>query len=270
MVLIHGLWITAASWDAWAERYRAAGHEVLAPPWPMMDRTVAALRADPAGLATITVPDVVDHFARIAAECERPPILMGHSFGALIVQMLLDRGLGRAGVALHPAGPRGMRTIALSSVQALAPIVRNPANRHRLAPVTPEGFHASAANALTPQAAREAWERDIVPAPGRFVFDLALANVSPRTPLRVDWKRQGRAPLLVVAGGEDRMATPRYARELARRHRKAAGSITAYREYPGRSHYIGQSGWEEVADDALAWALAPVGGNLPAGLRSGD
>jgi pimeloyl-ACP methyl ester carboxylesterase len=32
-----------------------------------------------------------------------PPVLIGHSYGGLFVELLLDRGLGRAGVAMSPA-----------------------------------------------------------------------------------------------------------------------------------------------------------------------
>jgi pimeloyl-ACP methyl ester carboxylesterase len=257
IVLIHGLWITARSWDPWVERYRAAGHEVLAPPWPEMDRPVEELRRDPSGINGLTIPQVVDHFERAARTCDEPPILIGHSFGGLVVQLLLDRGIGSAGVALAPAGPRGVRTVTWPMIQGLLPTLRNPANRRRPAPVTPEGFAAGAANAMPRADALAAWERDIVPAPGSFVFAMAGSNANPRTALRVDFRKPGRAPLLVVSFAEDRMAPPRYHRELVKRQSQG-GAVTEYREIPGRSHYIGQPGWEEVADLALDWALAAI------------
>ena len=50
VVLIHGLWMTPKSWRGWKERFEAAGHRVLTPPWPGVTDDVAALRSDPRAL----------------------------------------------------------------------------------------------------------------------------------------------------------------------------------------------------------------------------
>ena len=251
VVMIHGLWITAASWAPWAERYRAAGHEVLTPAWPTMDLPVEELRRDPSGTLRLTVPQLVDHFAGIVRDLDRP-ILIGHSFGGMLVQLLLDRGLGAAGVAMCSAGVRGVYGVSMSQLRVLGPILANPANRRRPVPVTAEGFHASAANAMSAADAAAAHAEHIIPAPGGLVFALGTMN-RPRSPLTVNLRNPDRVPLLFIAGGADRMSPPRYVRENARRQAKA-GALTAYREFPDRSHFVGQPGWEVVADFALGWA----------------
>lgn len=265
VVLIHGLWITAESWTPWVERLGAAGFQVSAPSYPGLERSTDDLRSDPEAIARVTTQDVVDHFVELISTMPTPPILIGHSFGGLLVQLLLDRGLGSVGVALNPAGPRGVRTITLAQVRSLLPALRNPANRRRSVAVDLDGFHRFAANALTRNEARVAHEQDIIPAPGALVFDLALANLSRSTPLQVDFRRSGRAPLLLVAGGEDRMCPPTYVRELHRRH-AANDSLTSYREVAGRSHYIGQAGWESLADFVIDWSVAPRA--VPSGDRA--
>jgi alpha-beta hydrolase superfamily lysophospholipase len=93
-----------------------------------------------------------------------------------------------------------------------------------------------------------------VPGPGRVLFQGAFANFNPRTPDRVDFRKDERAPLLLIAGGADHIV-PAAVDESAAKHYRKSAAVTEYKEFPGRSHFtIGQDGWEEVADYALDWA----------------
>src|SRR5690606_1855594 len=108
-IFIHGAWLTPASWELFRSRYAACGYTCLAPAWPFEDRTVDDLRrAPPTELAALTIGRIVDHYAVLVRQLPEPPLLVGHSFGGLFVQMLLDRGLGTAGVAIAPVPPRGV------------------------------------------------------------------------------------------------------------------------------------------------------------------
>src|SRR5258706_8870810 len=109
VVFVHGAWMTPLCWEHIIPLFEAKGYKCLAPAWPYRDRPIDDLRANPdPRLATLTVQVIVDHYAAIIREQETPPILVGHSFGGLFVQMLLDRGLGRCGVALDSAPPKGV------------------------------------------------------------------------------------------------------------------------------------------------------------------
>src|SRR5262249_39774131 len=148
IVLVHGLWVTPRSWEKWIGRYSARSYRVVAPAYPGLEAEVEALNADPSPIEALTVPAVADHYAEIVAGLDRP-ILMGHSFGGLIVQMLLDRGLGAAGVAIDPVAPQGVRTLPLSEARSGFPVLKNPANRHRAVPLTPAQFRYAFANTLS-------------------------------------------------------------------------------------------------------------------------
>src|SRR5207253_7574458 len=100
IVLIHGMWMTPLSWEHWASRYTDRGHRVLAPAWPGLEAEPEQLRRDPAPLRNLSITDVVDHYDKIIRRLDQPPIIIGHSFGGLYTQLLLDRGLGAAGVTL--------------------------------------------------------------------------------------------------------------------------------------------------------------------------
>src|SRR6267378_3557734 len=100
IVLVHGLWLTPRSWEGWIDRFQKAGYNVLAPSWPGLEGEVEAVRKNPSALKGLKLKTVVDHYDRIIRKLDAQPIIIGHSFGGLITQMLIDRGLGSAGILL--------------------------------------------------------------------------------------------------------------------------------------------------------------------------
>ena len=172
--------------------------------------------------------------------------------------MLLDRGLGAAGVAIDSAPTEGVRVNPPSQIRSLLPFLANPANRRRAVGFTPERFHHAFANTLTREESDAVHERYHVPAPGRWVWDYGLlANFRPgHQETWVDYGRHDRASLLFVTGGADRLMPPSVNHSNARHHRRST-ALTEVRDLPGRSHWTcGEPGWEAVADLALDWALA--------------
>jgi len=259
IVLIHGLWVSALSWEHWVDRYTSHGHEVIARGWPGMEGDLAELRSDPSGLDDVGIADVVDHYEGIIRELDQAPIIMGHSFGGSFVQVLLDRGLGAAGVAIDAAALKGITKLPLSTLRAASSGLRNPKNRHRSIHLTTAEFHYAFTNTLDDDAAAQAYDRYAAPGPGRVLFEGALANFSRHSPLVVDFDRVDRAPLLLIAGGMDHVVPASVDRATAKKYNKAK-AIVDYMEFPGRSHFtLGEPGWEEVADYALDWAMSHIG-----------
>ncbi|MEH0820993.1 MULTISPECIES: alpha/beta hydrolase [unclassified Micromonospora] len=264
IVLIHGLWMTSRSWERWAGRYRSLGFRVLTPAWPGMEAEVQALRDDPAPIAGLTLGQVVDHHAALVRELPNPPLIMGHSFGGLVAQVLLDRGLGAAGVAIAPTAPKGVVRLPVSTLRSAYPVLRSPANRHKAVPITPDEFRYAFGNTLTREESDRAWQRYAVPAAGHVLFEGAFANLDPHSAARVDNSRDDRAPLLLIAGGEDHVSPPALVKSNATLYRRSR-AVTDYQEFPGRSHFtVGEPGWEKVADRALDWAVEMATTRSPA------
>ena len=247
--------MTPLSWEHWIDRYTARGYRVLAPAWPGMDVDIEQLRADTSAVDHLGIEEIVDHYDEIIRGLDDPPIVMGHSFGGAFTEVLLDRGLGAAGVGIDAAGVKGITKLPFSELKSGFPILKNPANVHHAVPLTFEEFHYAFTNTMSKDEARPAYERYAVPGPGRVLFQGAFANFNPRTPLQVDFRKDDRAPLLLIAGGSDH-TVPAVVDESMAKHYGKSKAITEYKLFPDRSHFtVGEDGWEEVADYALDWAV---------------
>jgi pimeloyl-ACP methyl ester carboxylesterase len=254
IVLIHGLWMTPRSWEHWIDRYESRGHRVLAPAWPGLNSDPDALREDASSIEHLGITEIVDHYDAIIRKLDAPPIIMGHSFGGAFTEILLDRGLGAAGVAIDAAAVKGISKLPPAQLKSAWPVLKNPANRHRAVMLTPEEFHYAFTNTMTEEDSLAVYERYAVPGPGRVLFQGALANFNPHAPTRIDFANPDRAPLLLIAGGADH-TVPAVIDQAADKRYEQSPAITIYKEFPDRSHFtIGEPGWEEVADYALDWA----------------
>jgi len=268
IVLIHGLWLTPRSWEGWKERFEARGHRVLTPAWPRMHGEVEELRHDPSAMNGLGVTEIVDHYDGIVQGLERPPVIMGHSFGGLFVELLLDRGLGAAGVAISPAPIKGVLRVPFAALRAAFPVLSNPFNLKRTVELTPKQFRYAFTNTMDDDQAKAAYDRYEVPGPGRVIFQAAFANFNPRAPTKVDFHKDDRAPLLVMGNTEDHTVPASVSKEAATRLGKS-DAVVDYKEYEGRPHFTaGAPGWEDVADYALEWAVAATDGSAPGGGRS--
>jgi pimeloyl-ACP methyl ester carboxylesterase len=257
IVLIHGLWMTARSWDPWADYYRAKGHQVVVPSYPGFEIEVEALREKPEVIAEASVPATVDHLTRVIDSLDRSPILMAHSFGGTFTQILVNHGLGAAAVVIDSAPPEGVRVNPPSQIKSLFPVLANPANLHRAVGYTKEQFHYVFANTSTREESDALYDRFHIPAPGNWVWAYGLiANFKPgHQETWVDYDLDERAPLLFIQGGKDHLMPPAVQRSNAKKYRHSE-AITETYEFPERPHATCIiPGWEQVADYALEWSM---------------
>jgi pimeloyl-ACP methyl ester carboxylesterase len=250
VVLIHGMWMTPRSWDSWVDHYRDRGYNAIAPGWPGV-KDPDETRRDPSALKGLGVARMVDHYDSIIRELDSSPIIIGHSFGGLITQLLLNRGLGSAGVTIGTAPTNGVLILPLSTLRSSLPALKNPLNRNGLAPLSAKQFRWRFTNTLTPQESDVIYREHYIPGTNRAFFDTLFS----KSAAGVDWANAKRAPLLLIAGSLDHISPIALNRTLLKLHKKAPAA-TELKEYAGKPHFMaGLDGWEEIADYGLNWAL---------------
>ena len=253
VVFVHGLWLHATSWGPWVEFFQEAGYAPVAPGWPGDSGTVEETRSHPEQVAGKGIDDVVEHYAGIIRGLSAPPIVIGHSFGGLIVQRLLGQNLAAAGVAIDAAPIKGVFYLPPSALRVASIALRKP----RL-PGAGRVTHRGA----VPLRLRERADRTGVRRPVR-PLDRALAGqapvrgrpgqLHPRSPAAVDTRNKTRGPLLLIAGGRDH-TVPAAITTATRKLYHKSPAITDFREFPDRGHSLTiDHGWREVAQAALDW-----------------
>jgi non-heme chloroperoxidase len=253
VVFVHGLWLHATSWGPWAEFFGAAGYAPLAPGWPGDADTAEGTRSQPDRVAGKGIDDVVEHYARIIADLDSPPIVIGHSFGGLIAQRLLGQDLAAAAVAIDPAPAKGVYYLPPSALRVASIALRKPANRNLAVALTREQFRYGFGNAIPEQESAELYDRWNIPSPGKPLFEDALANFTPSSPAKVNTGNKSRGPLLITAGGKDH-TVPHAISTATRRLYHKSPAVTDLKEFPDRGHSLTiDHGWREVAQEALDW-----------------
>jgi pimeloyl-ACP methyl ester carboxylesterase len=251
-MFIHGAWMNSLCWDKFLSYFEAQGYNCIAPDWPFKEGTVEELRRNPPkGLAGLGIAQIVDHYAKAITALDEPPILIGHSFGGLFVQMLLDRGLGAAGVAIDPAPPKGVSPFYLSSLRSNLGVLSMPFRWRQIIQPSFPGFRYGFVDTLPPAEQRSVFDKYVVPETARPFFQAGLALFNNFT--RVNFKNNTRAPLLLIAGLADKICPPAQIRSNYLKY-KNSSALTRYKEFSSRTHWIiGQDGWEEVAAFIDSW-----------------
>jgi pimeloyl-ACP methyl ester carboxylesterase len=251
VVFIHGLWLLPSSWDNWVRLFEDAGFAAVTPVWPDDPDTVEQARANPNVLAKKTLGQIADHTAEVINQLTKKPAVMGHSTGGLLAQMMADRGLSAATVAIDPGPFRGVLPLPISSLRVVSPVILNPLNRGRALSLTLEKFKYGWANALGDDEAKQLYETYHVAGSGMALAQMANANLNPWTEAKLDPKNPNRGPLLIMDGEKDHTVPWAIANAAYKRQRRNA-AVTEIKKMPNRGHSLTiDHGWREVAETAL-------------------
>jgi len=227
------------------------GYQTLNPGWPGDSSTVAESRANARSIANRGVTEVADSYAKVIASLPESPIVIGHSFGGLIAQIILGRGIAAAGIAIDPAPIKGVWQLPLSALKASLPVLGNPFNLKKAVSLTFDQFRYGFANAVPEQEAKELYERWTIPAPCRPLFQAATATFA-GSETKVNTANTRRGPLLITGGEKDHIAPPVLGEASLKKYNPSV--ITEFNLFAGRGHsLIVDHGWQEVAGYSFSW-----------------
>ena len=251
VVFIHGLWLLPSSWAKWVDFFKQAGYAPLTPDWPDDPETVEQARANPSVLAKKTLKQVADHTIEIIRALHKKPVLVGHSTGGLLAQMIAGQGLSVTTVAIDPGVFRGVLPLPASVLKGVGPFLLNPLTRGRAITLTFEQFKYGWVNNLDEKEGRELYDTFHVAASGISLVQMGNANLNPWTEAKVNTKNPARGPLLIIDGEKDHTVPWAIANAAYKRQRRNP-AVTEIVKMPNRGHSLTiDHGWREVAQTSL-------------------
>ena len=253
LIFIHGAWLSSGSWENFTDYFGSHGFPVSAPEWPRKRGDVDKLRKEADEIAGLGLTEIVDHYESEIHALDEPPVLIGHSYGGLIVELLLDRGLGRAGVAMSPAPPKGILVLPFSTLKTATPALAHPSKWHGVVPLTLDEFTYGFVNTFSPEDAKAAYEKYAVPETGQIFYEAGFANFHLHPPTEVHFKSDERAPLLIVGAEKDHTVPASLSKKQYEKYEKSDVQ-TDFLEFKGRPHLMmAAEGWEDIAGTIETW-----------------
>lgn len=246
IMMIHGMWCGDWVWENYRKFFESKGYTCLAPFLRHHAGNIGSTSANPIG--TTSLLDYAQDLEEEIYRLDEKPVLMGHSMGAVIAQMLGSRGLAKALVLLTPGPPRGVIALRPSVVRSFWSCLTTPAFwRKPIKQTFGEAVYAML-HLLSPEEQKRIYER-LVPESGRAGFEMGFWLLDPKQATRVD-SRRITCPALVVSALEDKLTPPSVVRSIARRY----GPAATLKEFPNHAHWVvSEPGWEDIAGYCSDW-----------------
>lgn len=250
VLFITGAFVTNLGWEPWKAYFESKGYQTANPAWPYKEGTAAEARQrhpDAAGLGSLTIQELLAHFINIIKQYPEPPILIGHSYGGLITQLLINRGYGAAGIAIHSVPPFGVLTLEPSFFKATWGPLGFFTNVNKPFLMNLSQWQYAFTNGMSLEEQERSYYENVIPESKR----ISRGGVTPAA--KVDFKKP-HAPLLIMSGSEDHIMPASLNLSNFKKYKQDNGSVTDYKEFKGRNHFVvGAPGWKENADYILDW-----------------
>lgn len=249
IVFITGAFVGNNCWDEWRDYFESKGYQTIAPPWPFKDGSPAELRArqpNDVQLGRLTLRELVDHYAAIVSSFPEKPIIIGHSLGGLITQILVNRGLPAAAIAIHPVPSLGVFPYEFSFLKGGWRSLGLFTSVNKTYLMSFKKWQYAFVNGMPLEVQRATYEKFIIPE-SKTVARGGLTRAA-----AVDYAKE-HPPLLITSGSEDTIIPAHLNNRNYKRYKKN-GSVLDYKEFAGRNHFVlGQPTWKEDADYILEW-----------------
>ncbi|WP_210515051.1 alpha/beta hydrolase [Hymenobacter terricola] len=249
VVFVTGAFVSNNCWDAWKTYFESRGYTTIAPAWPFKDGTAAELRArqpHDTDLAELTLSEVVDHYAGIVQGFPEKPIVIGHSLGGLMTQLIVNRDLAAAGVAIHSVPTLGVFPYEFSFLKAGWKSLGLFTSQDETYLMSFEDWQYAFVNDMPLEVQQAAYDKYTIPE-SKTVARGGLSSAA-----EVDYEKP-HAPLLLTSGSIDNIIPAHLNHRNFEKYEKT-DSVLDYKEFEGRNHFVlGQPTWQEDADYIINW-----------------
>lgn len=248
IVFVTGAFVSHKGWSEWQTYFENQGYKTYAPSWPGKEGTAQELRASHPNidkLADLTISELVDHYAKFISNLSEKPIVIGHSFGGLISQILLDRDLVDGAIVLHSVPPLGVIPYEWSFLKSTwgSLGVFTSLKKTYLMPF--ETWQYAFTNGMTLEEQKKSYEENTIPESKRVTRGgLTLAA-------RVNFRNEHK-PLLMIAGTNDNIIPASLNRRNFKRY-SDKNSITDFKQFSNNHFVVGLPNWKETATYVSTW-----------------
>jgi len=249
IVFITGAFVSNSCWDPWRSYFESMGYKTIAPPWLYKDGTAAELRnrqPNDTNLATLTLNKLINHYVDVVKGFTEKPIVIGHSLGGLITQIIVNRDLASAGIAIHSVPTLGVIPYEFSFLKGGWKSLGLFTSLRKTYLMSFKDWQYAFVNEMPLAEQKAAYDKFTIPE-SKNVARGGLSSAA-----KVDYAKP-HAPLLFTSGSIDNIIPAHLNLRNFKKYVKS-NSVLDYKEFTGRNHFVlGQPTWKEDADYILNW-----------------
>ncbi|MBE8725941.1 alpha/beta hydrolase [Flavobacterium hungaricum] len=247
IVFITGAFISHLCWEKWIVFFESHGYKTTAPPWPYKNESPPVLRKkDTAKIISNRLGDLLDYYTETIETLSEKPILIGHGYGGLVTQLLVQKDLALCAVCIHSFSPQNIWTGKFSFYNRIRNSLGLFTSSQKSYLITFKEWQELFVNCLLIEEQKNAYAAYVIPESKLIIRDLysAKAKINFRKP---------HVPLLFLAGSDDKLIPQKLIYTNFKKYRNLH-SITCYKECKNTNHLVLiQSNWKETADCIVDW-----------------
>lgn len=244
--MIHGMWGGAWYWDNYKSFFEAKGYRCVTTTLRFHDMDPKEIPNPQLGTTSL-----LDYSVDLEEEIQQlgvKPIVMGHSMGGLLAQILGSRGLANALVLLTPASPYGIIALKPSVIRSFWSGLTKWGFWRKPMRQTFEEAVYSILHLIPYEEQRETYSRFVYDS-GRAACEIGFWFFDSKGAAKVD-ESKVTCPVLVVAGAEDRIVPASVVQQVAKKYK----AVSTYKEFPNHAHWVvAEPGWQEIAKYVSDW-----------------
>ena len=248
IVFITGAFVSHTCWEKWTVFFETKGYKTVAPPWPYKNESAATLRnqLSDSRIPSLRLSHLIAYYIEIIEKLPEKPILIGHSFGGLLTQLLVQKDLAAVGVCIHSFAPKGMFASKFSFFKSLWQPMGFFTSSKKAYLISFKEWQDMFTNGMTLEEQKESYEKLVIPE-SKLIMRALLTKAA-----KINFRKK-HEPLLFISGSDDALIPSSLNYSNFKKYSNIH-SITCYKEFHDRNHYVlGQNNWQEVAEFIANW-----------------